>query len=310
MNRFFFTLLMLFTSHLIAQTDSIKHHQKDSIQVGNLMIITKKSNLSEGTLIQKDTIRVGGIMIIRKVDTFGKEIEVNRDRNTIYVQDKKKSKFNTSFFTFDIGYSGFRDITDYTQSDARNFLSPSGSSPLTTGDFSLRSLRISNFNLWIFTQRMNLSRHRWNLTYGFGLETNNYFYKTSLTYVDGAQVKVIRDNVPFRKNKLAADYFTVPIMLGFNTNPTNTKEGVRFSAGLSTGFLYSARQKQKSETRGMEKERTDFNLNRWKVSAIGELGIGPIAFYLSYALTDLHRYGVEQRPYNAGVRFSSNWSNW
>ena len=35
-------------------------------------------------------------------------------------------------------------------------------------------------------QRVNIYKHVVNLKYGFGIETNNYFYKTPITYVDGA----------------------------------------------------------------------------------------------------------------------------
>ena len=56
------------------------------------------------------------------------------------------------------------------------------------------------------------------------------------------------------KNKLAADYSTVPLMLNF---ASNAKTGKTFipSVGVSAGYLYSQRNKQKSEKRGKEKEQ-------------------------------------------------------
>jgi hypothetical protein len=151
----------------------------------------------------------------------------------------------------------------------------------------------------------NLSRHVLNLKYGFGIESNNYFYKTNLTYVDGANPYVIRDNVDFSKNKLVASYLTVPLMLNINTAPNERRKALQISAGVSTGLLYRARQKQISDDRGKQKQSTNFNLERWKMSLVGELGLGPVKFYGSYALTPLHRYGVEQLPYNVGIRLGN-----
>ena len=47
-----------------------------------------------------------------------------------------------------------------------------------------------------------------------------------------------------KKNKLAADYLTVPLMVNFNFTPER-RNGFGFSAGVSAGYLYSARQKVK-----------------------------------------------------------------
>jgi hypothetical protein len=178
----------------------------------------------------------------------------------------KRSNISTNWLVFDIGYSG----------------------------------------LWFFMQRLNLYKHVINLQYGFGIENNNYYYKTPITYVDGGTVFVKRDDVLFSKNKLAADYFTSPLMLNFNATPNARNGGIQLSVGVSGGFLYSARQKQKSDERGKQKEKTDFNLERWKLAYVAELGIGPVKLFGSYAFTPLHKYGVEQYPYNVGVRFSAD----
>ena len=59
------------------------------------------------------------------------------------------------------------------------------------------------------------------------------------------------------------------------------------------------------EQNGKEKVRSDFNLEPWKLSAIGELNLGAVRLYGSYALNNLHKNGLEQTPYNFGIRFSS-----
>jgi len=248
-----------------------------------------------------DTIRVGNFIIIKKDGNGNTSVDVTRQPS----KSKPKKNTRTNWWIVDIGYAGFNDITNYNSASAKAFMPNAGATPISAGDFSLSNFRVSNFNLWFFMRTHNLAKHILNLKYGFGIESNNYFYKTDLTYVDGANPYVIRDNVDFTKNKLVASYLTVPLMLNINTSPNERRKALRISAGVSTGLLYRARQKQLSEERGKQKLSTDFNLERWKMSLVGELGLGPVKFYGSYALTPLHRYGVEQLPYNVGIRLGN-----
>jgi hypothetical protein len=106
------------------------------------------------------------------------------------------------------------------------------------------------------------------------------------------------------KNKLVANYLTVPVMLNINTNPMKGKRGFQFSAGVSGGYLSSARQKQKG-LGGTDKTKSNFNLEQFKLSYVAELGLGPVKLYGSVATSPMHQYGVEQVPYTLGLRFSN-----
>jgi Outer membrane protein beta-barrel domain len=259
---------------------------------------------STKTAQESDTIRVGSIIIIKKGGDKS-EYDVYKDKDNYKRKYHRKSNITTNWLIFDIGYSGFNDRTDYGGAEAQAFLQNPNGTPLNSGDFSIRGSRISNFNLWLFMQKLNLHKHVINLKYGFGIENTNFFYKTPLTYVDGGTVYVKRDDVTFSKNKIAADYFTAPLMLNFSTNPDRKNGGLQVSIGVSGGILYSARQKQESNERGKQKQKTDFNLDRWKAAWVAELGLGPVKLYGSYSINTLHKYGVEQYPWLAGIRFST-----
>jgi hypothetical protein len=278
---------------LLAAGSSSGFAQEDTTLLG--------SNLPKDN---NDTIRVGGIIIIKKKGDGDAQFDV-QGHGYNYPRKYKKENITTNWLIVDIGYSGYNDQTNYSTQEAQNFLRNQGGEPATKGDYSIRGARISNFNLWFFMQRVNIYKHVVNLKYGFGIETNNYYYKTPITYVDGANPYTIRDSVSFSKNKLAADFFTIPLMLNINTNPNGRYGGLQLSFGVSAGYLYSARQKQKSEALGKQKQKTDFNLERWKVAYVAELGMGPVRFYGSYSMTPLHQYGLDQLPYNVGIRFSS-----
>jgi hypothetical protein len=94
------------------------------------------------------------------------------------------------------------------------------------------------------------------------------------------------------------------LMLNFNFTP-NRSNGFGFSGGMSAGFLYSSRQKTKMNS-DKEKIRNDFDLKPWKLSYVGELLLGPVKLYGSYALDNMWDKGLDHTPYNVGFRLS-NW---
>jgi hypothetical protein len=97
----------------------------------------------------------------------------------------------------------------------------------------------------------------------------------------------------------------VPMMINFNFTPGRRK-GFGLSAGISAGYLYSSRQKIKDKDGNKTKFHDDFDLERWKLSWIGELNMGPIRLYGSYAFKSMWTKGLDQTPYNFGIRLS-NW---
>nr|MDQ2721351.1 PorT family protein [Bacteroidota bacterium] len=117
---------------------------------------------------------------------------------------------------------------------------------------------------------------------------------------------VFRDSISFSKNKLAADYVTIPLMLNFRTNQNYSNKGVSLSAGVSAGYLYSSRNKQISDERGKRKNHGDYDLEKWKFSYIAELGLGPAHLYGSYSPKSIFSSGLDYRPYTIGIRLS-NW---
>jgi hypothetical protein len=93
-------------------------------------------------------------------------------------------------------------------------------------------------------------------------------------------------------------------MLNFNFTPSRRK-GFGFSVGVSAGYLYSSRQKIKIDS-DKYKVKDDFNLRRWKISYIGEINLGIVKFYGSYATQSMWEKGLDQTPFNVGIRLG-NW---
>jgi hypothetical protein len=166
-------------------------------------------------------------------------------------------------------------------------------------------------------QKVALVKNNVNLKYGLGLELNNYRFRSPISFRENGTIPysnnlqtnapfIFRDSIAFRKNKLAADYLTVPVMLNFATNNRSGKPALSMSFGVSAGYLYSQRNKQDSEERGKHKNKGDYDLERFKLSYVGELGLGPVRFYGSYSPKSIFEKGLNMRPYTVGIRFS-NW---
>ncbi len=258
---------------------------------------TGKTNRSD----KPDTLRIGNITIIHKP---GNERDSSEERKgfkiTTRKNDKKESNLRTNWWIVDLGFANYNDNTLYNSVSAQQF------APGSNEDwFKLKNNKSRNVNIWIFMQRLNMIKHVVNLKYGLGFEMNNYSYQSPIIYQTNP-TRVIFDNATqYSKNKLAADYITVPMMLNFNFTPER-KNGFGFSAGASAGYLYSSRQKTVTAKDGKNKERDDFDLRPFKLSYIAELHLGPVKLYGSLASKSIFEKGLDQTAYNVGLRFS-NW---
>lgn len=243
-----------------------------------------------------DTLHIGTMVIVKTGDPYsgdGTEVHVN-SRHYYH-----PSNISTNWVIVDLGFANYDDKTNYASADAQQF------SPGATSDrFNLRYGKSVNVNIWFFMQRLNVIEHVVNLKYGLGIELNNYRYTEDIKYLTNP-TQVIVDTIHYSKNKLAADYVTVPMMLNFNFTP-HRREGFGISVGASAGYLYSSRQKLISDEFGKKKTHDNFDLNPWKISWIAEIQLGPVKLYGSLATQSMFKKGLDQVPYTAGIRLS-NW---
>lgn len=284
---------ILIASAGYAQSDTTINNQPDTIHVGNFIIIKKNKNTRNNDNNQNDN-----------VTTY--DSSRNEEHNVnIHIGSNKHSRSNiqTNWLIFDLGFANYRDQTNYTTANADPYLHPDGK-PFTQEDFKLKTVKSSNVNIWLFMQKVNITKHVLNLKYGLGYEMYNFRYQTNLSYNNGTPSYIYHDSVLFSKNKLFAGYATIPFMLNINTSPEH-RHGFSFSVGMSAGYLLGARNKQISEERGKVKIKGDLDLNKWRVAYIAEAGLGPIHLYGSYSVNPLHESALKQYPYAIGIRFSN-----
>ena len=247
-----------------------------------------------------DTIRIGGMVIVRKAGSKDKEITKDGEYKMRNRRGNKPSNLTTNWWILDLGFSNYSDKSNYVTAASSGFVA----SGINQDDLKLKAGKSRNVNVWFFMQKLNIAKHVVNLKYGLGLELNNYsFENTQLAFAKNP-TKISQGTDDFKKVKLAADYLTVPIMLNFNFTPNRSK-GFGISGGISAGYLYSSRFKTK-EDGDIKKIKNDFDLERFKLSYIGEIALGPVRLYGSYAMKNMWGKGLDMTPYNFGFRFS-NW---
>lgn len=272
-----------------------------------------------------DTIRVGGFIIV-KSNKDGDKQEAKKDSKDFHISFKSRYKnrnnnVSTNWLIFDLGLANWRDKTDYNgpaftnQSAGSGYIrnvpyqgNPSAGNAVDENTLNLKNGKTTNVNIWLFMQKLNITKHVVNLKYGLGLEMYNYRFESNVSFRNSPEPYLFRDSIQFSKNKLYAGYATVPLMLNINPFP-NSHRTFTFSAGVSAGYLIASRNKQVSDERGKQKYRGNLNLTPWRLATIAELGMGPIRLYGTYSFNNLmekDKTNLELYPYAVGIRFS-NW---
>ncbi len=284
-----FLATILVANQLFAQADTTTNKKTDTLVSGNFIIVKKpndKNYKNDDTSKKKSfVINIGGN-------------KKNRNKN-----------ISTNWWIFDLGFTNLRNNTNYANAQAGPYLKTLSTAAGTVNENSMKlnAGKSSNFNVWFFMQKLNVTKHIVNLKYGLGLEMYNFRYDRNLSYRKDPNPIVFNDTVSFSKNKLYVGYITAPLMININTNP-NKSSALSFSAGVSAGYLISSRNKQVSDARGKVKYKGDFNLQPFRLAAIAEVGLGDIRLFGSYSLNRLHDTNtrLEQYPFSFGIRFS-NW---
>jgi len=270
------------------------------ILTGISMALTSMAQDDSTSSEKVDTIRIGTMIIIKKKDP--NQTYEDHDWNwNWHKKPYKPSNLTTNWWVIDIGVSQVYDNTNYSQSIANGYLGAGANEDW----FNQRNLKSTNINIWPFMQRLNLYKHVVNLKYGVGIELNNYKYTENIKFNKTKTPLVVMASDTFSKNKLAADYITVPMMINFNFTP-DRKNGFGISFGISAGYLYSSRQKVDGGNEGKEKYYDDYDMRPWKISYVAEMALGPVKLYASYATQSMFEHALDQTPYNFGFRLS-NW---
>lgn len=254
---------------------------------------------STRTVSEGDTMRIGNIIILKD----GQPASQNREVN---VQIKRKHynrhQNNTMhWLALDLGFNNFVDNTNYASPEAQAFAPGSDAN-----QFNLNNTKSLNVNLWFLQGRLNMIKHVINLRYGAGIEFYNFRFEEDLRFTKNPPSVYVDQDINYNKNKLAMNYVTVPLMINFNFTPKRSLErSFGISAGISGSYLYASRQKYRSSETGKQKLKGNLGLNDIKIAYVGELHLGPVQVYGSYATESMFKNGLDFTPYTVGLRLST-----
>jgi hypothetical protein len=281
--------------------------KNDTVQIGSMLIVTKK----EAELPNfKTIIKIGDASYGRPKEGEYGWIKGDFKKTKIEISKgpRKLKNTETNWWIFDLGFANLIDKspTLYWLAANPNSLPFYPGPVMSPENFSLINKKSTNVNVWVVTEKLNLYQHKINFKYGLGLEMFNFRFDKSISFREDIPTNVKFDVIPFTKNKLLVKYLTVPLQFNFSPNPYN-KKAFYASIGMSAGYLWNAKNKQISGERGKEKFRGNFNLNDWRIATIGEIGVGSLRLYGSFANSNLFNQNqsfIDMQPFAVGLRFS------
>jgi|GEM_PF-762903 len=209
------------------------------------------------------------------------DLEKPSEDLTIKIKRSKSSlsEVKTRWGLVDLGFATFSFPNDLPEIEGVNPMEPDLMSSIS-------------WRLHIMNQRINLSRHKTNLIYGFGLEFDSYGLSYPVTLQPSSPLVEFslpeENKLSFKKNKLRVTYLHIPVMLNFETNPSKKSKSYHFNAGVYGNVLLKAKTVQKTNEY-KSKVKDQFNLNNFQYGLLAQAGYGPITFYGTYGLNEFFK---------------------
>ncbi len=174
-----------------------------------------------------------------------------------------------------------------------------GSNSFSSSSESMKIKPLSSISWGIYYSKRIAMGNSFAFYPGIGLGLEKYGFKNDVTLGFDDEANVVIDTISalgsINKSQLIANYLEVPLELRFYPFKSTDGRGFFIAVGGSLGVRYESHTKYKYEDElndnFMIKQRNDFNLNPFRVGAIGRIGSRGInAFYRMY-FTDLFESG-------------------
>lgn len=114
-----------------------------------------------------------------------------------------------------------------------------------------------------------------------------------------------------KKSKLATDYLELPLDFGWHLSKNDPERGFRILVGGKIGYLFDSKTKinyRQNGFRRIAKAKDGYELNPWRYSLSGRIGISFLEFFTEFALSDLYKSGkgpegTTARYWKVGISF-------
>lgn len=295
-----------------AQTDTTVNEEEVVSHDGKVKIIIKEKHQDgdSGTIKELDRIeiRIGGkdraidirdvqldsaqlAELEREMSEVEKEMaEVEREINMELLEelgehgkhhDNDDKLIETEWMSFQIG------INNLINADGQLEM------PAEYKALELDPLRSINFQWNIIQQAINLSGQKIRLTYGIGIDYNNYRFNENVELVKGSEpLDFELTTTDYKKNKLVAQYLVLPVMLDLHIGK-DKDDALNIAFGPSLQYLIGSHQKLKWKDSGTHKNkvRDDFNLERYRIGYEVHFGYGNFTLFGKYFPESIFKSG-------------------
>ncbi|WP_321288325.1 outer membrane beta-barrel protein [uncultured Sunxiuqinia sp.] len=219
-------------------------------------------------------------------------INMHRDR---FWEDDDKDKDNWKHNNFDGHWAGF-------ELGVNGFY---GANYLGVDEFmELNQPKSIEVNINFLEYNIALKENRIGLVTGMGWSMNNYRFDNPLTIekVNGMIEPKPIDPDGFDKSKLTVSYLTIPLLLEFQV-PVNRRSNYLFVQGGVIGGLNIGSHTKYKTDHTKSKDRGSFNINPFKYSLAGRIGLKDISLFATYSLSTFFKEnkGPELFPFSIGI---------
>ena len=254
------------------------------------------------TIGRKRIVIIGGEeKTVNTDDNDDENFSINVD--TDEVAPKKPKKSRSHWAGIDLGFNNyFSDGTSTSIPDGYDFLDLNPGKSLAVG-----------INLWKFD--IPIYKRYVMLTTGIGLTLNNYRFNsdrtlTSDTNMVVSQIDLDKKNevIEYKKNKLAVNYITAPLLIQFNSD-SHLKKSFHLAAGLLFSYKYNSHLKLVYDEDGdkqKSKRRDDFNIEPFRYDFTVRLGYRNYTLFANYAMSELFKdkKGPTLHPFTVGIQLA------
>lgn len=241
---------------------------------------------NDSTEVENDTMKISWGK--KKIFIVGSDEEEDKE-------PKKTPQRYNHYAGLDIGVNGFVGSNNSLdlQQEAQ-FL-----------DLNYGKSIVVGLNIW--EQYIPIAKEKFGLVTGLGVEYANYDLdrNVDILFNNDSTYAILDPTKSMSKNKFKTTFLNAPFMLETNLGK-DAESSFHLAAGAIVGYRLGSKTKQKFKQDGekyKEKDRGDFNINPWRVSATARIGYGDFTLFATYSLTELFdgNKGPEVIPFTIGI---------
>jgi hypothetical protein len=181
--------------------------------------------------------------------------------------------------------------------------------PVEYNALDIKPMNSTSLSLHVAKTKFRMLKGHVNLITAVTFENNRFAFREPISFIPSQDsLTIVPDSGNIRKHKLIVWYAQIPLLLKFETNPSNKNKNFHFAVGGYAGLLLGAHTKKKFSNGDKLKVNDDFNLANFRYGAMARIGFRGIELYAKYDLSPLFRenQGPAIHPITFGISLTGS----